>query len=80
MQCLCDQLNDTTSLGDLSLRLLGEPPSANDERNLGESALAENLAVAEGEEVEDGDGIALLGDEVLVALLGGDQRPELENC
>ena len=35
--------------------------------------------VEEGEEVEDGDGITLLGDEVLVTLLGGDQRPELEN-
>lgn len=60
LTCLCDQLNDTTSLSNLPLSLLAEPPSAHNERHLGEAALAENFAVAEREEVEDGDGIAAL--------------------
>ena len=73
---LCDELDDTASLLDLLLGLCREVPGADDDRDLGEATLAENLGVAEVEEVEDGSLVALLG-EVLVALLSGDERPEL---
>ena len=75
--CLCDQLNDTTSLGNLALSLLAEPPGAHNQWNLGESTLAENLAVSEREEIENGDDVLLAGGQVLVALLSGDEGPEL---
>jgi len=73
---LCDQLDDATSLSDLPLGLLGDISGADDDGDVGETALSENLAVSEGEQVENGGLVALLG-EVLVALLGGNQGPEL---
>jgi hypothetical protein len=77
VQYLCDQLDDTTSLGDLSLGLLGEPSSADDEWDLWETALSEDLGVAKWEEIDDWDGILGGGGEVLSALLGWDERPKL---
>ena len=74
---LCHQLNDAAGLGDLLLRQLAHPPRADDERDLGDAALAEDLGVAEGEEVEDGDGVLLGAGDVGVAGLGGDEGPEL---
>jgi hypothetical protein len=76
-RCLCHQLNDTTGLLDLLLRQLAHPPRAHDERDLGKAALAEDLGVAEGEEVEDGDGVLLGAGNVGLAGLGGDESPEL---
>ena len=78
---LCDKLHDTTGLLDLALSILAEVAGANDQRDLRDAALAKHLAVAEGEEVENGCGVAaaLLG-EVLLALLEGNQRPELQVC
>jgi hypothetical protein len=73
---LCDELDDTTGLLDLLLGLGGEVAGADNDGDLGETTLAENLGVAEVEEVEDGSLVALLG-EVLIALLSGDERPEL---
>ena len=73
---LCDELDNTTGLLDLLLGLSGEVAGADDNGNLREAALAEDLGVAEVKEVEDGSLVALLG-EVLVALLSGDERPEL---
>ena len=73
---LCDELDNTASLLDLLLGLGGEVAGADDDGDLGEAALAKDLGVAEVEEVEDGSLVALLG-EVLVALLSGDERPEL---
>lgn len=73
---LCDELDDTAGSNDLLLSLLGDVAGADDDGNLGEAALSEDLGVAEGEEVDDGSLVALLG-EVLVALLSGDERPEL---
>lgn len=74
---LCDQLDDTTSLSDLLLGELADPAGTDDEGNFGETALSENLGVAEGEEVDDGDGVLLLALDVGLADLGGDERPEL---
>jgi hypothetical protein len=74
---LCDELNDTASLLDLLLGLGREVAGADDEWDLWETALAEDLCVAEIEEVEDGSGVGLLVGEVLLALLGWDERPEL---
>ena len=73
---LCDELDDTTSLLDLLLRLGADVAGANDDGNGGQTALAEDLGVAVVEEVED-RGVAALLREVLIALLGGDERPEL---
>jgi len=73
----CNQFNNTASLSDLSLRLLAEPSRAHYQWDFRDSALAENFRVAEGEEVENGNGVGLLADEVFVALLGGDKGPEL---
>jgi hypothetical protein len=74
---LCDELDDTTGLLDLALGVLGEVAGADDEGNLRDATLAEDLAVAEGEEVEDGGGLGGLVGQVLLALLGGDEGPEL---
>jgi hypothetical protein len=73
---LCDELDNTAGLLDLLLGLSGEVAGADNDGDLGEAALAEDLGVAEVEEVEDGGLVALLG-EVLVTLLSGDERPEL---
>lgn len=74
---LCDELNDTTSLLDLALGVLGEVTCADDEWDLWDTALAEDLAVAEWEEVEDWGGVLGLAGEVLVARLLWDEGPEL---
>jgi hypothetical protein len=74
---LRDQLNNTTSLLDLLLGQAAHPPGADDQGNLGQAALAEDLGVAEGEEVEDGDGVLLGAGNVGLAGLGGDESPEL---
>jgi hypothetical protein len=75
-RCLCDELDNTTSLRDLLLGVFGDISGADDDGDLRKTALSEDLGVAEGEEVNDGGLVGLLG-EVLVALLGGDERPEL---
>jgi len=74
---LCDELDNTTGLLDLALGVLGEVAGADDEGNLRDATLAEDLAVAEGQEVEDGGGLGGLVGQVLLALLGGDEGPEL---
>lgn len=74
--CLCDELDDTASLLDLLLSLGADVASADNNGDSGETALAEDLGVAVVEEVENGCVSALVG-EVLVTLLGGDERPEL---
>lgn len=78
MRCarLCDELDNTASLLDLLLGLGRDVAGADDDRDGGETALAEDLGVAERKEVEDRRLVRLLG-EVGVALLGGDERPEL---
>lgn len=73
---LCDELDNTTSLLDLLLGVLGNVTGANDDGDLGKTTLAEDLGVAEGEKVENGSLVGLLG-EVLLALLSGDEGPEL---
>ena len=75
---LCDELDDTTGLLDLLLGLGAEVAGADDNGDGGETALAEDLGVAEGQEVEDGGGVGVtLAGEVLLALLGRDEGPEL---
>ena len=73
---LCDKLDNTTSFLDLLLGLGADVAGADDDGDSGETALSEDLSVAVVEEVEDGSVLALVG-EVLVTLLGGDERPEL---
>lgn len=72
---LCHKLNDTTGLGDLLLGQLADVSCADNDGGLGQTALAEQLGVAEGGEVDDGGGFGL--GQVLLARLGGDQRPQL---
>ena len=74
---LCDELDDTTGLLDLALGVLGEVAGTDNDGDLRDATLAEDLAVAEGEEVEDGGGLGGLVGQVLLALLGGDEGPEL---
>ena len=75
---LCDELDNTTGLLDLALSLGRDVAGADDDGDLGETALAEDLGVAEGQEVEDGGGVGVtLAGEVLLALLGRDEGPEL---
>lgn len=74
---LGDELDDTASLLDLALGVLGEVAGADDEWDLWDAALAEDLAVAEREEVKDWSGVLLAAGEVLLALLLWDERPEL---
>lgn len=76
-QRLCDQLNDTTGLLDLLLGITAEVTGADNDGDLGETALAEDLGVAEGQEVDDGGGVGLGAGEVGIALLGGDEGPQL---
>jgi hypothetical protein len=71
------QLNDTAGLDDLLLGELADPPGPDDDGDVGEAALAEDLGVAEGEEVEDGGGILLGAGDVGIAGLSGDEAPEL---
>lgn len=73
---LCDELDNTASLLDLLLSLGRDVAGADDDGDLRKAALSENLGVAEVEDVEDGGLVTLLG-EVGVALLSGDERPEL---
>ena len=73
---LCDELDNTAGLLDLLLGLSGEVAGTDDDGDLREAALAEDLGVAEVEEVEDGGLVALLG-KVLLALLSGNEGPEL---
>jgi hypothetical protein len=74
---LSNQLNNATGLLDLLLRQSAHPPGADDQRDLGQTALAEDLGVAQGQEVEDGDGVLLLASDVGVTGLDGDERPQL---
>lgn len=77
IQRLCDQLNDTTGLLDLLLGITAEVAGTDDEGDLGETALAEDLGVAKGQEVDDGGGVGLLAAQVGITLLGGDESPQL---
>jgi hypothetical protein len=74
---LSNQLNNTTSLLDLLLSIAAEVAGANNEGDFGETALAEDLGVAEREEVDDGGSVGLLAAHVGVTLLGGNERPQL---
>lgn len=76
---LRNQLDNTAGLGDLLLRKLADISGTDDDGDLRETALAKDLGVAEGEEVEDGGGVLLLALEVSLAGLGGDEGPELQN-
>lgn len=76
-QRLCDQLNNTTSLLDLLLGITAEVTGADDDGDLRKAALAEDLGVAEGQEVNDGGGVGLGAIQVGITLLGGDKGPQL---
>lgn len=77
MSNLSDELNNSTGLEDLLLSLLGDVSCANDNGGLGQTALAQELGVSEGEEVNDGGGVGGGVVEVLLAHLEGYQRPQL---
>jgi hypothetical protein len=74
--CLCDELDDTTSLRNLLLREGRDVACAHNDGDVRKAALSENLRVSEGEEVEHGCLVGLLV-QVRIALLGGDERPQL---
>lgn len=74
---LCDELNNTTGGLDLLLGVTADVAGTDDDGDLGETALSEDLGVAEGQEVDDGGDIGLLAAQVGITLLSGDERPEL---
>lgn len=76
---LRNQLDDATGLRDLLLRQLADPSRADDQGDFGQAALAEDLRVAEGQEVEDRDGVLLLAGDVGLTGLGRDEGPQLES-
>lgn len=67
------QLDNTTSLLDLLLSELADPSCADNQRDFRNAALAEQLGVAQGEKVEDGDGVLLLAGDVGLTGLDGDE-------
>ena len=71
------KLNNAAGLLDLLLSQPADPSCAHDQRDLGDAALAEDLGVAEREEVEDGDGVLLGTGDVGLTGLERDERPEL---
>jgi hypothetical protein len=68
-----------TGLCDLSLGLLADVSRLHNNGDIREAALAEDLGVTEGEEIDDGDGVlrSLFG-EVFVLDFLGKQGPKLE--
>lgn len=54
-----------------------DPAGLDDDGVLGDAALAEQLGVAEGQQVDDGDGVLLLAAQVGGTLLSGDEGPQL---
>jgi hypothetical protein len=76
---LCDQLDNTTSLLDLSFCLFAEVPRLNHYGNLGKPALAEDFGIAERKKIEDWCGIGrFLLDQILIASFGRNERPQLD--
>lgn len=74
---LTNQFDNTSSGFYLLLGKLGYVAGLDDNWNFRESSLSKDLRVAEGQKVDDwGDITGLLG-EVLLAGVGGDERPEL---
>ena len=76
-QSLCDELYNTAGLFDLLLGVLGEVARAHEEGNVGKTTLAEDLGVAQRQEVEDGSSVLGTAGDVLFALLEGNEGPEL---
>jgi hypothetical protein len=75
---LSNELNNTTGLVDLALSLLADVAGLDDERNVGETALSENLGVTEREKVEDNSLVGRgVGAQVLLASLLRNKSPEL---
>jgi hypothetical protein len=74
---LCDELDNTTGGLDLLLGVTADVAGTNDDGDLGETALAEDLGVAEGKKVDDGGDVGLLAAQVGITLLSGDEGPEL---
>lgn len=74
---LCNQFDNTTSLFDLSFSLLAHVSCSHNDWDLRKSALAENFAVAEWEEVEDWSGVLLVAGDVFISCLLWDESPKL---
>lgn len=75
---LSDELNNATSIRDLLLRLLADVSCAHDDGGLGQAALSEELGVSESVEVDERGGVAGRVLQSLLADVGGDQRPQLQ--
>lgn len=74
---LRNKLNDTTSLLDLLLGQLADPPGTHNDGHIRNATLAKKLGVAERQQVDDGDSVLLAAGEVGLTLFGGDEAPEL---
>lgn len=74
----CNQLNDTTNFLNLPLRLLAHVARLDDNGHVRQTALTQDLGVAQREKVEDDGAVGRrVAVQVLVARFLGDQGPEL---
>ena len=76
---LSNELNNATSRRDLLLRLGADISCPDDNGDLRKTSLSKELGVAVGQEVDNRSGVGLGAAYVLLASLGGDERPELLN-
>ena len=75
---LSNELNDTAGLLDLALGFLADVASLDDDGDFRETALSEDLGVAQRQEVEDNGLVGgSLASDVLFTSLLRDERPEL---
>lgn len=74
---LCNKLDLATCLCNLSLGLLADIPGSNDDWDFRNSALAQNLGVAECQQVKYRSSILLRAGDVFVTRLLWDQGPKL---
>jgi hypothetical protein len=72
-----NKLNNTSRLLDLPLGLLAHISCSDNDRNLRYPSLAQNLAVAKREQIENGCSIGFLVGEVGFSCFGGDEGPQL---
>lgn len=76
---LGDELNNATGIRDLLLGLLADVSCADDDGGLGQAALSEELGVSESVEVDERGGVGGRVLQSLLADVGGDQGPQLQD-
>ena len=76
---LGNELNHATGIRDFLLGFLADVSCADDDGCLGQAALSEELGVSESVEVDERGGVGGRVLQGLVADIGRDQRPQLQD-